>query len=635
MKLKKTTLSDVLEHFDCSLSDFGSAVVRASDGYAIEIPETMLRQKDVVLVYEADDKRLSLRMYVRRERAMYCVRDVVSLTLLPIVEDVPVSSLLFFDTAVQSMGKEVYEAYGEKAEAVKTTDFLNRYFEEKPDFIKAEMIDGLVKREQYAVFDKGFLKLTGKNAVQFTAPDLPAGMRMKGIQTLYVGAKASVSLKMALEKSGCSDLSGKDFLENVLPDADCFKLKSSDKQVDEIVRQDLLDARFYQEADGSAACEINGKVIKNILELCARGRDPKDGKAEERQQDKKLVIRLEPSSQIEPFGIIDGEKSELYTPGALYQKAGTLSFYPQWDEEKRLCGIVAGAALPGDKLRIKKDESQAVGKDGGMFNIGSNPIELHGNTIFGQKPDGTLCEVAGVFVNEPETSIVRTAWDAFNCLKNDGKVMIIELDGFGLNIYRKALSLGRLPFMAKQPMQRAMTVFRPVSHSGLAAMLTGTTPDVNGIHNRRGRTLLMPDIFERCRAMGKACAYIEGYSKLINTSEEPVLNPSRGGSTTDKAVFESAVRALEKQLDLIFIHFHGIDDDATTYGPYADETMERVLKNDAMVSRLAEKWEGEIIITADHGLHEEAGCDSKGSHGIFCAEDMLVPYIHIKKDSKS
>ena len=76
MKLKKTTLNAVLKHFDLEPSDFGSAVARASDGYAVEISEDMLWQKDVVLVFEADDRRLSLRVYVRRERAMYCVRAV-------------------------------------------------------------------------------------------------------------------------------------------------------------------------------------------------------------------------------------------------------------------------------------------------------------------------------------------------------------------------------------------------------------------------------------------------------------------------------------------------------------------------------------------------------------------------------
>ena len=118
MKLKKTTLSAVLEHFDLEPSDFGSAVARASDGYAIEISEDMLWQKDVMLVFEADDRRLSLRVYVRRERAMYCVRDVVSLTLLPRAVAVPVESVLFFDTAVRGLKKEPNPADGEEAEAV-------------------------------------------------------------------------------------------------------------------------------------------------------------------------------------------------------------------------------------------------------------------------------------------------------------------------------------------------------------------------------------------------------------------------------------------------------------------------------------------------------------------------------------
>ena len=51
-----------------------------------------------------------------------------------------------------------------------------------------------------------------------------------------------------------------------------------------------------------------------------------------------------------------------------------------------------------------------------MFNIGSNPIELRGNTIFGRRLDGNPFEMAGLFITEPETTIMNTAWDALECL---------------------------------------------------------------------------------------------------------------------------------------------------------------------------------------------------------------------------
>jgi hypothetical protein len=50
---------------------------------------------------------------------------------------------------------------------------------------------------------------------------------------------------------------------------------------------------------------------------------------------------------------------------------------------------------------------------------------------------------------------------------------------------------------------------------------------------------------------------------------------------------------------------------------------------ESWLSTLAPRESGRVIITADHGLHETGHPDRLGDHGIFCGEDMLVPYILI------
>ena len=46
---------------------------------------------------------------------------------------------------------------------------------------------------------------------------------------------------------------------------------------------------------------------------------------------------------------------------------------------------------------------------------------------------------------------------------------------------------------------------------------------------------------------------------------------------------------------------------------------------DDYVHVLAEGFDGRMIITADHGLHETP--EGGGEHGVFSKEDMIVPYI--------
>jgi len=138
------------------------------------------------------------------------------------------------------------------------------------------------------------------------------------------------------------------------------------------------------------------------------------------------------------------------------------------------------------------------------------------------------------------------------------------------------------------------------------------------------------DIFERALTLGKTVAYIEGDIKMLNTSIEPVLSVNEGDQ--DSQVFKNSQKAITEKNQLIFTHFHSIDDDATTYGPYSQEAIEQIFQVDRMVLELTREFKGTVIITADHGLHPTS---SGGSHGRICYEDMQVPYIVIKTEPVS
>jgi len=215
----------------------------------------------------------------------------------------------------------------------------------------------------------------------------------------------------------------------------------------------------------------------------------------------------------------------------------------------------------------------------------------------------------------PELMITQAYTDAMEALGRDERVMIVELDGLGWEMLARADA----PYLKSLGPRRALAAWPPISPTGLASMLTGATADGHGVHDRGIRGMAREDIFAKAQAMGKACAYIEGSHALLKTSVTPVL------SLSDDEVYENARKALAGEPDLLFVHFHGIDETAHDHGPYAQETLQKINELDRYVQALCESFEGLVIITADHGQHEtESG---EGAHGAYRAEDMVVPYM--------
>jgi hypothetical protein len=264
-----------------------------------------------------------------------------------------------------------------------------------------------------------------------------------------------------------------------------------------------------------------------------------------------------------------------------------------------------------------------VGRDGSMLYERSAVaayLEISGNTV--RYKD--MRDVAGVMADAPMINVSEVYRDALYLLERGERVLIVELDGWGWEMYSRA----HQPYLGGLGAMKAMAVFPPLSPVGLASMLSGELPVVHGIHDRSTREGASEDIFAKAVAMGRKAIYIEGSTSLIRTSLTPVLSPDLNGlNGTDDEVYDNAKNAMAENPGLLFVHFHGIDDAATAYGPYAPETLAKITYIDSLVADLAAGWYGRIIITADHGLHLTPEGISAGDHGVFCAEDMLVPYI--------
>jgi len=272
-----------------------------------------------------------------------------------------------------------------------------------------------------------------------------------------------------------------------------------------------------------------------------------------------------------------------------------------------------------------------MGREGGYaftYEIGS--IEIAGNSF---RLDGEGIEpiedLAGMLIDPPSSSIMDVYYDTLEYTADGQNVMVVLVDGFSFMQFEKALDSGLITFTDQSEFQeRAVSVYKPITNSGLAAMITGQPPYINGIYSRDFRELEVPDIFEVLKSRGKSSVLIEGDIGIIDTSIEPVLNTDTDNDgSKDDQIFESALKLIEDGYDMMFVHFHGLDDRGHDYGDTDPETLGYIEIIDGYINDLASRWEGKIIITADHGMHNTG---ESGSHGEFRFEDLIVPYIVIE-----
>lgn len=201
-----------------------------------------------------------------------------------------------------------------------------------------------------------------------------------------------------------------------------------------------------------------------------------------------------------------------------------------------------------------------------------------------------------------------------------GPVLICYLDGFGYFMYRKAVLEGKIPFIQKHfIVYPALSVEPPVTNPAMATILTGALPERHGIYSRKDRELSVPTIFrERTE---KDTAFLEGDTRILKTELEPKLHTARQGKSVDEWIFRDALRAVEEKKDLVFAHFHEIDDMAHTYGPYGNETMEQISRMDEYIRSLSRQFSGTFFLVSDHGVHQKG---QEGDHGEDVPEDMLA-----------
>jgi hypothetical protein len=211
------------------------------------------------------------------------------------------------------------------------------------------------------------------------------------------------------------------------------------------------------------------------------------------------------------------------------------------------------------------------------------------------------------------------------------RVLLILLDGFGYLRFSQARDEGLAPELSSlgEPLM-ALTTYPPITSVSMASLLTGAPPQVHGVDVRGERKTETQTLFDVVSAAGRHAVAVEGESLPFNLPGAAVqLSGDRDGNgSTDDNVLANALAVVEAGMpDLLFVHFHGIDDAGHTYGPGSAEESSAVQTVDTAVGRLIEALPSDtlVLLVADHGMHPVQEEGRLGNHGHLIEQDMLIP----------
>ena len=217
------------------------------------------------------------------------------------------------------------------------------------------------------------------------------------------------------------------------------------------------------------------------------------------------------------------------------------------------------------------------------------------------------------------------------------RVALVFMDGFGYVRYTEALEGGLIPQLGAlgEPLV-GLTTYPPITSVSTASLLTGAPPGVHGVDRRGIRVTEAETLFDIASSAGLETVAVEGESLAFNLrgADLELSADLDGNGSTDDNVLQNTMEVLaDGAPDLLYVHFHGIDDAGHTYGPGAPEECTAILVEDAAVGQIVELLPRGtlIIIFADHGMHEVVEQGRSGNHGELVERDMFIPIFLVWK----
>lgn len=215
----------------------------------------------------------------------------------------------------------------------------------------------------------------------------------------------------------------------------------------------------------------------------------------------------------------------------------------------------------------------------------------------------------------------------------DHAVMIL-LDGLQFQKLQSLIDQGTLSFFQQlNTIYAGLTVYPPITTSSTAALLTSNPPQENGVFGYGYRTTELSTLFDLAVDNGKNVVAVEGNSLPFTLrNAETILSGDRDGNGfSDDNVFFNSIEVIESNMpDILYVHFHEIDDMGHKHGPDSDEYKSAITRVDQYLYEIYNALPENTVIAifADHGMHETP---DGGNHGTLTAIDLVIPIIFLEK----
>ena len=240
-----------------------------------------------------------------------------------------------------------------------------------------------------------------------------------------------------------------------------------------------------------------------------------------------------------------------------------------------------------------------------------------------QQIQKAIDDIAGVWIYPPEIGNNEITGEMLKLLQQ-GPLLVEYWDGLGWRIFEECFLSDKI----KGRIDRAhigYSVFPPVTETNYKAMISG------GLVNLDGKMHL----FDCLDSLQIPYQLLEGEKIIFPIQGKVQLHTAQTPEQKDEKVYQSALSVIDQSPPaLLFLHYHGLDDLAHTFGPYGSRSIDHIRKLWQWHLELRRRWTGNLLIISDHGAHAILPDDNyikkqgdQGTHGRFIFEDMAVPVL--------
>ena len=222
---------------------------------------------------------------------------------------------------------------------------------------------------------------------------------------------------------------------------------------------------------------------------------------------------------------------------------------------------------------------------------------------------------------------IKDIYSKLKQIKKSNPILCIFVDGLGYNVLENAKAHDKAGYFIEFCFSPARTIYPP--RTKYVYFSVGNPYNLNESKHEHKSIFSQLNLQKVFIVEEEKTYYPSKYPIILNTDKN-------NNGTMDDEIYNSALEIINKgkanpedKPELLFVHFHSIDDTAHEYGPYSMQTLNQVEVVSDKVKNLVKYWEGDFIIFSDHGLHST---ENGGTHGINKIEDMnAVVYYGFKK----